>query len=237
MTGRITVVSGNLHNHKAAVKWLRDRSRPSRPGHYDAALVSEAHKRAPSLARFTGHDYHTGDTPGPAQETGILLSRRLRDLGGGSYYLSPATPAGEWDMIGQERWGQERVTDVDGTPVALINAHPVPGRYALRGNDPDHPLVQRYAAAMRWVDLTIGKHIALGHRVIVGGDWQMREGERFPWSPRTMFDRRDMAYYWHGIDVIAWTRPTVVVSSHTHEGFPSDHPALRVVLDMTGRKR
>lgn len=232
MTGRITVVAGNLHNQRSAVQWLSSRSRRDQPGHYDIALVSEAHRRRRQLRRLPGHDYLTGDTPGPSQETGILLSQSLRNLGHGAFFLSPATEPGAWEKIGQERWGQELVTDVDGVRVAIVNAHPVPGRYALRSKDPDHPLVTRYAAAMRWVDLTVQKHRRMGHRVIVGGDWQMREHERTPWSPRTMLDKRGMGWFWEGIDVLAWTNGVTLLASHVHEDF-TDHPALRVVLQVT----
>lgn len=236
MTGRITVVAANLHNERAAVAWLGKRSRRDAPGHYDVALVSEASRRRRQLRRLPGHDYHTGTIPGPSQETGILLSRSFRNLGHGAYFLSPATPPGAWEKIGQERWGQELVTDVDGARVAIINAHPVPGRYALRSNDPDHPLVTRYTDALDWVARTVQKHRRMGHRVIVGGDWQMREHEHTPWSPRTMFDRLGMGWFWHGIDLIAWGNGVMPVgnpATRVVDDFPSDHPALRVTLTVT----
>jgi hypothetical protein len=231
---RLVVASGNLHNHKAAVDYLRRRSRPDHPEHFDICFTSEAWRRRRALSQLLGHDYLTGTIPGPSQETGILLSRALPNYGHGAYFLSAAAP--QWEKIGKERWGQEAVTEFGGVGIALINLHPVPGPEALRGNDPDHPLVERYAAAMRWLEATIARHRHLGHQVIAGGDLQMREHEKQLWAPRHVFADHKMTWHWGGIDAIAWTRGLTVVGSprrRTDGDFPSDHPLLRVELELT----
>lgn len=233
----LTVVSGNLHNNRAAVSWLRNRSRADSLEPYDVALVSEAHRRRRSLRAFPGHDYRTGIHPGPSQETGILVSKALTELGHSYEFLSPASP--RFASVGKERWGQTVVVEFGGRELAFVTYHPVAGPKALHGTDPDHPLVRRYARATRWLDATIDYHTTRGRDVIAGGDIQMVEKSTRLWSPKHVFANHDMTWEWHGIDVLAWTPGLAAsgpASSRIRDDFPSDHPALVIRLALTRRK-
>ena len=231
------LVSANLHNEPRAVSWLRRRSHPNHPEHYDVAMVSEAHKRHRALTHLPGHQYLTGPTRGPSREVGILLSRSLPLLGHGYQFLSPAAP--KFARVGKERWGQVALTEYGDTPIAVVALHPVAGPKALHGDDPDHPLVERYAEAMRWLEATIVSHTDQGHEVIAGGDLQMKERARPLWSPRHIFANHNMRWLWEGIDVLAWTRGLELAGptkTRVIRDFPSDHPALSVQLEPIRRK-
>lgn len=234
----LTVVGANLHNSKGAVRYLRRRSRRDAPDRFDIGGVCEAHRRRRMLRAFPGHDYRTGDTTGPAQETGILVARHLTDLGGGSEFLSPE--AERFDHVGQERWGQDRIIELGGVPIAPIVYHPIAGPKALHGKDPNHPLVRRYARATRWLEAKVDYHTTLGREVVVISDCQMREGAEQLWSPRHVFENHGMRWLWERIDVIAWTSGLVLVGNpktRVREGVLPDHPLLRVELNINRTKR
>jgi hypothetical protein len=238
----LTVVAANVHNAKAAVAYLRRRSRADALEHYDVALVSEAHKRAGDLRKLLGHDYYTGPknagtddgpdrmTKNLTQDCGILLDRRLPWLGGGSYFMSPADPGSP--HIGHERWGRVDVTEFGATKIALICLHPIP-----KPTGPERR--ERYVLAMRWLEAVVTAHRAQGHEVIAGGDLQVREHDKGLHSPRHVFANHDMDWHWHGIDAVAWTpgltlagRPVTVPKGV----WPSDHPLLRVRLQPKPRR-
>jgi hypothetical protein len=205
----LTVVAANIKNRKAAVNWLRRRSRADALEHFDIGLISEGQKRRRELGTLPGHDYLTGPRNGGTgvggkrlagnltQDCGILLARPLPWLGGGPEYLSPALPSSE--KIGHERWAYTAVTRFGGTTIALICLHPIP-KPTLGA---EHR--ERYVAAMRWLEAEIDKHLALGREVIAGGDLQVRQHEKGLHSPRHVFANHDMNWHWAGIDVIAWT--------------------------------
>jgi hypothetical protein len=229
----LTVIAANLHNSRDAVRWLRNRSRADSPEPYDLALLSEAHKRRLMLRGFPGHTYRTGGHRGPSQETGILVGNHLTELGHAYEFLSAEAP--KFPSVGKERWGQSSVITFGNTEIAAVTYHPVAGPRALHGSDPDHPLVRRYAKATRWLDATVTFHRSLGREVIVGSDCQMVEKSNRLWSPKHVFAENDMAWEWHGIDVVAWTpglAATGPASSRVRRDFPSDHPALVVRLNL-----
>jgi hypothetical protein len=202
-----TVLAANLHNRRSAVAYLRNRSRADSLEHYDIGLISEAHKRSSALSKFQGHDYLTGPlnggtTPGRmtgnlTQDCGILLSRSLPNLGHGYQFLSPVDLQDE--KIGHERWAQVVLTEWGDTKIALVCLHPIPLPAAVARRQ------ERYAMAMRWLEATIAAHVHQGHEVVVGGDIQVRERSNPQWSPRPIFNENRMDWFWHGIDVIAWT--------------------------------
>jgi hypothetical protein len=222
---RLTVLAANLHNRRGAVTYLRNRSRADAVEHYDIGLVTEAHKRAKPLARFQGHDYLTGPRDGGTrpgrltgnltQDAGILLDRRLPNLGHGYHYLSPAEPGSS--KIGHERWGQDVLTEFGGAKVGVVCLHPIP---IMRGKN--DALLARYAMAMRWLEATIAAHRHQGHEVIVGGDIQVRVFADPQHSPKPIFAEHRMDWHWHGIDVIAWTRGLQL----------ADRPKPRVIDDF-----
>jgi hypothetical protein len=236
-----SVLAANLHNEKAAVRWLASRSRADAPEHYDIGLISEAHKRAASLSHLLGHDYFTGPArtgrPGRltaklAQDCGILLDNRLPNLGHGYQFMSPAAP--DSPQIGHERWGQVVLTEWGDTMIALVCLHPIP-----MPTGPERR--ERYAMAMRWLEATIAAHRHQGHEVVVGGDLQVRERSNPQWSPRPIFNEHRMDWHWHGIDVIAWTpglqladrpRPRVIDDFKQSTG----HYWLRVALEVKPRR-
>lgn len=236
----LRLIAANLKNSRHAVDYLRKRSRRDRVGAFDLGVVCEAHKRRPQLDRLPGHDLLTGPGGGGpgrlranlSQETGILLGRHLPQLGHGYQFLSPAAPG--YAQVGHERWGHTALTRVGSTTVAVVALHPVPGRVALRGDDPDHPLVARYRAAMRWAASTVQAFDKQGHAVILAGDVQMRSHERQPWAPAHLVDAYRMRTLWHGLDLVAWTRELVAVPG-SEAILPAgmvgpDHAALRVTL-------
>lgn len=242
-----TVVHGNVHSSKAAVRYLARRSRADALEHFNVGLVCEAHKRRRELGRLPGHDYLTGPhnggtSPGRlsqnlTQDCGILLDRGLPNLGHTYEYLSPAYPDNE--VTGHERWGQVVATRFGDTRVTLIEFHPIPGRHALRGKNPDSPIVERYLAAVRWLDAEIAKQTALGREVVVGSDIQLQERYNRLWSPKHVFANHDMDWHWHGIDVMAWTPGLRLVGRRevVEKGeWPSDHPLLRVKLSTNPRR-
>jgi hypothetical protein len=234
----LTVLGANLHNSRHAVGHLRARSRADAPDHFTAAVVSEAHRRRRQLRGFPGHDYFTGPDRGPSQEVGILLDRRLPTLGHGYEHLSDAAP--RFERVGKERWGHDLVTATRGTEVAIIGWHPVAGPLALHGDDPDHPLVLRYAEATRWLDATIGYHEARGREWVAVADCQMRESAAQLWSPRHVFANHGGTWLWDGIDVAAWSDGLNLVGNPRarvrHDVLP-DHPLLRVDLNINRTRR
>lgn len=230
----LTFVAANLHNNRGSVDWLRRRSRRDHPEHYDIAAAYEAHARRRMLDGAPGHRYLTGPDKGPSQETGILLDRRLPLLGRTSEYVSPV--AEQFKSVGKERWGQVVVTTIGDTTIAAVSLHPVAGPDALSGTDPDHALVRRYAMAMRWLEEIVRHHACQGHEVVVGMDAQMWLAWEKPWSPHPVFAEFSMQTYWQRIDLIAWTSGLVCVGRRTHD-IGSDHPALRVELNINRTKR
>jgi hypothetical protein len=245
-----TAIACNIHNNRAAVRYLAKRSRADAAEHYDVALVSEAHKRRRDLGRLLGHDYLTGPRNGGTgvggkrlagnltQDTGILLARDLPNLGHTYEYLSPAYPQNE--QTGHERWANVVTTRLGSTRLTFIALHPLPGRVALRGKNPDNPIVERYLAAIQWLDAEIDKQTALGREVVVGGDIQLQERYNRLWSPKHVFANHKMTWHWHGIDCLAWTpgleltgRAQVVEKGE----WPSDHPLLRARLSVKPRRR
>lgn len=230
----LVVIAANLHNEKAAVDWLRARSRADARDHFHIGLVSEAHARRRSLRSLPGHTYLTGTEPGPSQETGILLDRRLPVHGHGYQRLSKALP--KFESVGKERWGQDALTEVATTPLGLITLHPVAGPEALSGKNPDHALVQAYTDAMSWLDASITAHRQQGHEVIVGGDIQMWPNWDKPWSIGRVLARHQLQRHWHRIDLIAWSPGLAKTRESTHD-IGSDHDALRVDLNINRTKR
>jgi hypothetical protein len=231
----LVVVSANLHNETAAVEHLAARSLPDAAEHFDVGLVSEAHRRRSQLRRLPGHTYLTGPDRGPSQEVGILLGNHLPNLGHSYEFLSPEAPA--FPSVGKERWGQDVVTEIGDIEIALITYHPVAGPDALHGDDPDHPLVRRYAKATRWLDATIEYHQTRGREVAVGSDCQMREGANQPWSPKHVLARHHMKRIWSGIDVLAFSSGLVLTGNPAtqvqHEVL-HDHPLIRAEFNLRG---
>ncbi len=247
------VLGANLHNERAAVTWLRDRSRADSVEHYGIGLLTEAHKRSTALSRFTGHDYLTGPLNGGrpephvpermwknlTQDCGVLLPRSLPNLGHTYEFLSPAYPENE--TTGHQRWAQVVPTEIGGRRVTFIVLHPLPGRYALRGKNPDNPIVERYLMAVQWLDAEIDKQTTLGREVVVGADIQLQERYNRLWSPKHVFANHNMTWFWEGIDVIAWTpglqlaarpKPRVLDTFKKQTG----HPWLRVPLEVKPRR-
>lgn len=224
----LTVVAANLHNEREAVDTLA-RLR------FDAALVAEAHHRARRLRAFGGRRYLTGPLPGPSREVGILLDSGLTVRAFAAEFLSPATRR-RFRRVGKERWGHDAVIDLGPVDVALVVAHPVAGPAALNGTDAGHRLVRLYARASAWVEETIAHHKAAGREVVFGGDVQVRPSNTRPWSFYRAFERHDMDWFNDGIDVIAWTDGLVPVRRSSHD-IGSDHPAIRVGLDINRTKR
>lgn len=234
----LTILAANCHNNRPAVAYLRRRSRADALEHYDVGLVSEAHRRTRTLRTFPGHDYRTGHHPGPSQETGILVGRNLTELGHASEFLSPAAP--QFPSVGKERWGQWVAVEYGGTEIAFVVYHPVAGPDALHGKNPDHPLVKRYLAATQWLDATVAYHVTRGREVVVGADCQVGERLNRLWSPRHVFANHDMDWLWEGIDVLAWTSGLGVAGKEARRvvhDFPSDHPLLKVRLEVKPRRR
>lgn len=235
----LSLVVANLKNNRQAVAYLRARSRPRHPEHYDIGLISEAHKRRRDLGRFLGHDYLTGPTGGGTrpgrltgnltQDCGILLARDLPNLGHAYEYLSPAHPASE--KIGHERWGQVVVTEYGGRQIALICLHPIAKPDGAERRD-------RYLMAVRWLDAEIAKHVTLGREVIAGGDLQVREHDKGLHSPRHVFANHDMRWHWKGIDVVAWTPGLTATRRRVLEDFrqQTGHPWLRIDLNLNTRR-
>lgn len=235
----VEVIGGNLHNEAAAAHWLRRRSRADAPGHFDLLFYAEGQKRRARriLNRAPGHRLHTGPrgkgSNDAARETGILIADHLPDLGGGSYHLSDE--AKRFKSVGKERWGQVAVTEIAGRGVDLICGHPVAGPAALSGDDPDHPLVKRYAEATRWLDGTLANAAARGHEVIGYLDAQMFHSWDQPWSPIHTLRAHGLRWYWHRIDVVFWSAGFHRSRTSLHD-IGSDHPALRVALDVRPRQ-
>lgn len=223
----LTVLSANLHNEVGAVRALR-----SIP--FTAGLVAEAHRRGPELRGIKRCRYLTGPQRGPSREVGMLIDRGVMLKGFSSAFLSRA--AARFTSVGKERWGHDAILDLEVADVALIVAHPVAGPDALNGNNPDHPLVKRYAKAVQWIDDTIVDHLNAGREVVFGGDVQIRSGNDKPWSIYRVFERHGLNFYADGIDVIAWSSGLVKVRGTSHD-IGSDHPALRVELNINRNKR
>lgn len=239
---QFSVLTANLHNERAAVRYLARRSRADAVEHFNIGLTTEGHKRSVALSRLPGHDYYTGPANGGTkpgrltgnltQDAGILLDRNLPNLGHGYHFLSPADPAS--DHIGHERWGQDLLTEWGDTRIGVVCLHPIP--------KPTNPARQeRYAMAMRWLEATIAAHRAQGHEVIAGGDIQTRVRSNPRWSPRPIFAEHNMDWFWEGIDVIAWTpglqlvqrpRPRVIDEFKQSTG----HHWLRVALEVKPRR-
>jgi hypothetical protein len=238
----LTVVATNIKNRRAAVNWLRRRSRADALEHFDVALVSEAHKRRRELGTLPGHDYLTGPRNGGTgvggqrlagnltQDCGILLARPLPWLGGGPEFLSPSHPPSE--NIGHERWGYVTITRLGDTTMALVVLHPIP-KPTLGA---EHR--ERYVAAMRWLEAEIDKHQALGREVVVGGDLQVREHEKGLHSPRHVFANHDMNWHWRSIDVIAWTPGLEGTKARVIDDFKEEtgHYWLRINLAVKPRR-
>lgn len=234
----LVVWGANLKNSRRSVRYLRRRSRRDAPDHFDICGVYEAHKRRRLLRQLPGHDYRTGDHPGPSQETGILVGRHFTDLGHGATFLSPAAP--QFESVGKERWGQVGLFEVGGQRVAAIVLHPVAGPDKLADLDRD-ALDRRYQAAMTWLDATIAYLRDLGYEVIVIADIQMREAQTAqPWAPRHVFEEHGMEWLWEDIDVIAWTSGLTLVGhpiTRVRHGVLPDHPLLRVELNINRTRR
>lgn len=233
-----TFAACNLHNNPAAVDWLRRRSRRDARDHFDLAAVYEAHRRRRRLRGLPGHDYHTGKQPGPSQETGILLANDLPYLGHGAQFVS--REAEQFESVGKERWGQVVTTRIENAVVDGISLHPVAGPQALAGSNPDHPLVKRYAKAMRWLEATIVHSEALGHEWVLGMDAQMFPGQERPWSPHAIFAEHKAWTVWERIDLVAGSSGLVPVgnkAARVRHDFPSDHPALVVDINVNRTKQ
>lgn len=225
----LEVVAANLHNDRRPVDWLRARSKPKSPGHYDVAMTYEAQRRKRALSGLPGHTYLTGHLPGPSQETGVLLSKGLSNLGHQSMFLSPE--AERFESVGKERWGQVVFSQIGDTKFGAISLHPVAGPKALGGNDANHPLVRRYAMAMRWLEATLDWLDTMNYEAIVGSDIQMMQSWDAMWSPLHIFRERKMRFFWERIDVIAVSNGFDLVSTTTHD-IGSDHPALRAGVNV-----
>lgn len=237
----LVVTATNLHNERAAVNWLRRRSRADAPDHFDIGFVSEAHRRRKQLRGLPGHNYHTGSTRGPSQEVGILLDRRLPLLGESSALVSEAI-GGKLERVGKERWGRTITTRIGDTVTTAVTVHPVAGVKLRTGDLPDdHVLVQRYDDAMTWLDATIIHHRSLGHEVIVGGDIQVTPVNQKPWSIYPLLAAHGLEIFRDGIDLIAWTNGFVLGGNpmrRVFHDFPSDgHPAIVIQLDLARIKR
>ena len=234
----LTFTAANLHNSRAAVDWLRHRSRSDARDHFDIASVYEAHHRRRALRRLPGHRYYTGDQRGPSRETGVLLGRDLPYLGHGAQFVS--REAERFERVGKERWGQVVTTRAANAVVDVISLHPVAGPKALGGSDPHHPLVRRYAAAMRWLEATVVQSEALRHEWVLGMDAQMFPGQERPWSPHAIFAEHKAWTVWERIDLVAGSRGLVPVGNRdmrVRHDFPSDHPALVVDINVNRTKR
>lgn len=227
----LVVASANCHNNRAAIEAI--------PGLVaDVVCVYEVHRRGRELVGLPGYTYLTGSMPGPSREVGILVSKRVKRLRLRGYlnqFISAA--ATRFKSVGKERWGHVALVKVADTRVAVIALHPVAGPDVLSGFDPNHLLVRRYASAMRWLERTVADHIGRGCEVVVASDIQMFETWDRPWSPHAIFREHDMAWFWDRIDVAAWTPGLTAVTARARADFPSDHPALRVALNLNHNRR
>lgn len=227
----LVVGSANCHNNVAAIEAIDSLVA-------DVVCVYEVSHRGRELVGLPGYTYLTGSMPGPSREVGILVSKRvtrLRLRGYVNQFLSAA--AARFKSVGKERWGHAALVKVADTRVAVIALHPVAGPDVLSGFDPNHLLVRRYASAMRWLERTVTHYTDRGCQVVVCSDIQMFESWDRPWSPHAIFREHDMAWLWDRIDVIAWTPGLDAITKRARDDFPSDHPALRVALNVNRNRR
>lgn len=236
----LVAIAGNLHNEAAAARYLTRRSRADHPGHFDIGFVSEAQKFRPRriLKSAPGHTYHAGPAGmgdnDAGRETAILTDLALPDLGGGSYFLSPLAPA--FNRVGKERWGHDRVTRLGDTQIAAITLHPVPAPLGLRRGSTDSRLVQLHHMATAWLASIVTHHRRLGREVIVGGDLNVREHWAGAGHVRSIIDRHELAGIWDGLDLLMASPGLEVVSAKAIDDFPSNHPLLRLELNLRKEK-
>jgi hypothetical protein len=235
MSAPLSIICANTHNHRGPISWLRARSVPTHPQHYNIGLTSECHKRSKSLGRFQGHHYLTGPLNGGTgtdkltknltQDCGILLDNRLPVLGHTFEFMSPANHATE--HVGHERWGQSAFTMWGDHPLGIISMHPIP-----------QPGSDRYVKAIQWLDAEVDRHVALGRDVIAGGDWQISERSNALYSPKQVFANHKMQWHWSQVMAVAWTRGLVLERAKTLDQFrqTTGHPMLRVALSLNPRR-
>jgi hypothetical protein len=222
-TRTVTAVSANLHNERPVARRLLAMD-PNIAG------VHEAQDCRRILARSTRHDYHTGPKTGDrnmTQETGVLVRPGYGLRGTSTDFMSE-----EWGpapRIGMVRFGNTTTVQItDAVTLAVIPWHPIAGPDALRKgvDDPvSRAIIARYRQALRWLDLTLEFHNAMGHESLVCADAQMFEGWDQPWSPKVLFESHGMRWHWERIDVMAWTAGLGTPKTGVHD-IGSNHPAL-----------
>lgn len=227
---KVRFVSANLHNEAEAVARLLA-LKPHIAG------VHEAQKVRRPLLDAEGFDYHTGwRTPdrNMTQETGVLARPGMELFGRSTRFMSEEFEGAP--RIGMERYGTSVTLQV--TPVvrvAVLPWHPIAGPDALNGRNGggSNAIRKRYWQGVEWLDETIRFHKRVGDEVVVLADCQMFKTWDWPWSPKKVFERHDMGWFWERIDVVAWTRGMGTPKTGTHE-IGSNHKALRA--DFTVRR-
>jgi hypothetical protein len=176
-------------------------------GKPDAVSVNEAKKVFGLVARFKGYRVHRSPygTERGRMDCLVLVRKNLTYLGEISLRISKPLPK---INVAHERIAVAALFQHPDTgKTAVVSWHPTPGPAALADNDPNHPIVKQYEAALAAVSGLVDYLESEGFDVVLCGDVQIRPGSPGagrPWSPAAMAAQVGLKVtIWSDLDLMA----------------------------------
>lgn len=217
----------NTANEKAAIGWVAERgadlvllnevNRVERPGRVAPEYLTGARQPGRNMARETG------------------IGTRLPVFGHQWDRISE-NAGEEFERLAPDRYAQMLHTRLSGVDIDVYCVHLNAGPNALRGKDPNHPIVREYRQSLRWLRSELRGSMARGREFLVGGDVNLRENDDVPWSPYEVFRGFDMGWFNSGLDVLAFSSGLRLKDRKVFdkEKVHSDHPGLGANLTVKG---
>lgn len=216
----VSVLCLNVHKEERALEWLAHKGA-------DLTLVGEAN-RADKPGRVAP-TYLTGpNEPGRNTERDCGIGVRGLPVLGHMWERISEDAGGSHSDLAPDRYAQVLYTEIDGVGVDVYSIHLNAGPNALRGKDPDHPIVIEYRKSVKWLRTSLTRSQALGREYVVGGDINLRENDRVPWTPYKVFEGRNMTGISEGLDVLLVSRGLRLGNRKVYprDTVHSDHPGL-----------
>lgn len=238
--GALTVAHGNVHNSIAAARRVR------RLG-ADVTGLNEAHQLSTKLETL-GRRVHTPQPVRKARkmpngrtikrnvsnDVATLVSKRFEYVGDMSLRICEQVSQMTLQGVAPDRWLQVSLFNTPRLMSAHVNVHLNAGPQALRGNNPDHPIVREYRQSVQGTLRVLELLDDFGFSVTLSGDMNMEDDREdpVPWSPYPQLRRKGFTIFSHGIDCIAWDQTFRDTDRRVipAKKIGSDHAALRVRL-------
>ena len=193
----------NAHNHGASITKALGWG-------LDSLGVAEAERRHQLVARAKRYrlDYGRGaaDKRRGARANVIATRHNLPALANGAVKISDRVHPVK---LAPERWATFSAYRVAGLPIAHVQVHYNASPKALRGDNPDVPVVREYARGVWKTEELLDALAGLGLHVVLTGDVNLPDLPdklRRPWSPHAMLEGAGFRFETRGVDLIAWSR-------------------------------